>query len=126
MRRTGSRDKDGILLYLGYDDAPMGQYRLTVTGLNDPYLWVETFYDVSDMQTYADHFGLTSDFIEFPVNHRGHRIQHRPVARTLGQTDRGEFVCIRPCTEDVGAYLVFVRSRERHSGGDYTLTLTQE
>ena len=136
INRTGTRDTDGFLLYLGYDGAPLdGEYVLTVTGLDAPHLMAETYYDdpigdhladdyVPAMKAYADHFGLDDDFIEFPEDRRGRRIQHRPAGTRLGESEPGDaHLVFDPGAEDVGAYLLAVRSRERYSAGDYELFL---
>ena len=127
LRNGRSGDTDAFLFYLGHDDAPMNtQYILTVSGLDAPWFGVETFYDVSDLDVYIDHFGLDDDFTEFPTDRNGRRIQHRNPGTRLGSNTPGtSHMLFNPGRKDVGAYTVWVRTHRKFAdaGRNYKVFL---
>ena len=141
-RMGGQRDKDAFLFYLGSDDAPLdSDYLLTVEGLAAPQLSVESFYDLTGLDAYIAAFdGLDADFIDFPRSGSGdpnpdlsdadagrlRSVTPRPVGTVLATSAaRQSHLIFNPGAEDLGAYLAFVRSRDRDAGGDYRLMLRQ-
>ena len=146
QRKGGSRDVDGFLFYLGSDEAPLdnSDYILTVRGQKTPRLLVQTFYDLSDLDAYIEHFGLDHDFIEFPRREGAHPddpnhpdyprsdaelgrispVAPRPVGTVLGTSQEGEYhLVFNPGTEDVGAYLATIRSHQKYDTGRYEIAL---
>ena len=138
-RMGGQRDKDAFLFYLGSDDAPLdSDYLLMAEGLAAPQLSVESFYDLTGLDAYIAHFSLDDDFIDFPRSGSGdpdpdlsdadagrlRSVTPRPVGTVLATSAaRQSHLVFNPGAEDLGAYLAFVRSRDRDAGGDYVLTL---
>ena len=81
VNRTGTRDTDGFLLYLGYDGAPLdGEYVLTVTGLDAPMLMAETYYDDPIGDHLADDYVPAMKALRRPLRpgRRLHRVPRRP------------------------------------------------